>query len=820
MKTDGKFFLGKETKSDENILYDPDDLTTHAVVVGMTGSGKTGLCIDLLEEAALNNIPALMIDPKGDITNTLLHFPELLPADFQPWINADEARRDGKTAEQAAEDTAKLWSGGLKKWGIGKERIQALADSADFAVYTPGSDAGIPVSILSSLQAPDIPWDGNEELLREKISGTATALLGLVGMDDIDPVQSREHILLANLFENAWSQGNDLDLGELIMQTQSPPIKKLGVFEMDKFFPEKERFELAMLLNNILAAPTFQSWIEGQPLDIEQLLYGKDGKARHSVFYIAHLNDAERMFFVTLLYAAVETWMRSQSGSNSLRAIMYFDEIFGYMPPVANPASKMLMLRMLKQGRAFGVAQVLVTQNPVDLDYKGLSNTGTWMVGKLQTERDKERLLDGLEGATYGSKPDRKTMDKLISALDKREFLLHNVHEKKPAVFRTRWAMNYLTGPLTRTHIPALNELVGAEATRITKPKGKSKSSAKKQTAGKTSGSVSATRAAVPTGVDEYFLPNNLTLAQAYKTVGAVQPADAKTQGMTYKPFLLAQADIRYLQRKYGLDYEEKRTALVADADKRGVARWEDYASEPIEPRDLDRSPAAGSQFSGLEAPLSEAKLIKSMEKDFVEWAYREAEVQVWANVDLKTYAGPEVGEGEFRKQCSEAASEKRDAEIKKLKTKYKTKIASVKKKLSREQRELSEDEQELSQRKLEELGTHAENLFGLLSGSKRRVSSSLTKRRMTSTAKADVEESIDTIAELEHDMAELAEDIEATIDEIEARWAEVAADITQLAVNPLKKDILVELFGVAWMPYHVVEAGGRTEELAGYSTK
>ena len=317
IETDGKFYLGRitdpqtgETGTDP-LFYDPADLTTHAVVVGMTGSGKTGLCLDLLEEAALNKVPALMVDPKGDITNALLHFPDLDPADFQPWVNADEARREGKTVEQAAADTADLWRNGLAKWEITPERIGALKESVRFAIYTPGSDAGLPVSILASLKAPTIDWNSNTELLREKISGTVTALLGLIGLTDIDPVRSREHILLANIFETAWSQGNDLDLGELIMQTQSPPFEKLGVFDINRFFPEKDRFELAMLLNNILASPAFQSWIVGEPLDVAQMLYDSSGKPRHTIFYIAHLNDAERMFFVTLLYSAVESWMRT-----------------------------------------------------------------------------------------------------------------------------------------------------------------------------------------------------------------------------------------------------------------------------------------------------------------------------------------------------------------------------------------------------------------------------------------------------------------------------------------------------------------------------
>ena len=371
---DGKYYLGKpwDPKTGElgaePLLYDSEDLTTHAVVVGMTGSGKTGLCVGLLEEAALNQVPALMIDPKGDLTNLMLHFPGLLPGDFQPWINAVAAKKEGKTEEQVAAETAEMWKNGLANWGIGPERLQKLADSVDFTIYTPGSTAGVPLSVLASLGAPSLPWAGNEEVLGEQISGTVTALLSLTGMKDIDPVQSREHILLSNILGHAWRKGDSLDLGELIMQIQTPPFERLGVLDVNSFFPEKDRFALAMRINSMLASPSFQTWMEGEPLDVEALLYTPDGKPRHSIFYIAHLSEEERMFFVTLLYSNVETWMRSQSGTPSLRAIVYFDEIFGYMPPLGNPPSKTVMLRMLKQARAFGVGMVLATQNPVDVD--------------------------------------------------------------------------------------------------------------------------------------------------------------------------------------------------------------------------------------------------------------------------------------------------------------------------------------------------------------------------------------------------------------------------------------------------------------------
>lgn len=381
---DTEFFLGrvfdlkkKKVLAEKQVYYDPSDLTTHAVITGMTGSGKTGLGIILLEEAALQGIPAILIDPKGDLTNHLLHFPELLPADFAPWIDEGAARRDGNSIERAAEDAASSWKKGLADWGIDKPRLEALSENVDYVVYTPGSDSGISVNILASLKCPEIPWEGNKEVLRERISSTVTALLGLVGLKDIDPVRSREHILLANIFESAWSQGADLNLEKLILQAQKPPFAKLGVFTLAKFYPEKERFELAMLLNNFLAAPAFQTWMEGQALDIASILYTPEGKPRHSVFYLAHLADAERMFFVTLLYSAIETWMRTQSGSSGLRALVYFDEIVGFLPPVSNPPSKPIILRLLKQARAFGIGLVLATQNPIDLDYKALSNAGT-----------------------------------------------------------------------------------------------------------------------------------------------------------------------------------------------------------------------------------------------------------------------------------------------------------------------------------------------------------------------------------------------------------------------------------------------------------
>ena len=459
----GAFYLGrpydpvKRAAQPGMILYDSKDLVTHAVCVGMTGSGKTGLCIDLLEEAALDGVPAIAIDPKGDLTNLMLTFPELRPQDFRPWINEDDARAKSLSPDDYAAQQAKLWKDGLAAWGQDGERIRRLKEAADFAIYTPGSGAGIPISIVASFAAPAEAVRDDSELLRDRVTTTASSLLGLLGVA-ADPIQSREHILLATLFTRAWSAGETLDLSALISQIQKPPMTRVGAMDIESFYPAKEREQLAVKMNNLLASPGFNAWLEGVPLDIGQLLRSESGKPRVAIISIAHLSEAERMFFVSLLLNQVLDWVRAQSGTTSLRAILYMDEIFGYFPPVAEPPSKRPFLTLLKQARAFGLGIMLTTQNPVDLDYKGLANTGTWFLGRLQTERDKARVLEGLESASAAAHGqfDRAKLDTLLSGLSQRIFLMNNVHEDGPVVFESRWAMSYLRGPLTRDQIKKL----------------------------------------------------------------------------------------------------------------------------------------------------------------------------------------------------------------------------------------------------------------------------------------------------------------------------------------------------------------------------
>jgi hypothetical protein len=815
----GAFYLGKEYDLakgeilDSLVMYDARDLTTHAVCVGMTGSGKTGLCIDLLEEAAIDSVPAILIDPKGDLTNMLLTFPELRPEDFQPWINVDDARRKEMSVEEYAKATAETWRKGLVDWGEGPERIRMLKESADFAIYTPGSDAGLPVSILASLSAPKLSWDEEQELLREQIQGTVSALLGLVGIQ-ADPLQSREHILLSNIFEHYWRQGEDLDLTSLISAIQTPPVRQVGVFDVDTFFPEKERFGLAMSLNNIIAAPGFQAWLEGEPLDPAHLLYTPEGKPRHSIFYIAHLSDAERMFFVTLLLEQVVTWVRQQSGTTSLRALLYFDEVFGFFPPVAEPPSKRPLLTLLKQARAFGFGVVLTTQNPVDLDYKGLTNAGTWFIGTLQTERDKMRVLDGLESASAeaGGGLKRQELDRIISALRSRVFLLHNVHEDRPIIFNTRWAMSYLRGPLTRTQVrdlmatrreaapPALSEAEGGPpvvedvktaAAETTTPEG-----------------YGNTPPALSPDMSQVFLPRGVRDKEAESELGRKLggPVEATESTLVYEPGLLGLGQVSFVDKKRKVD-ETKRVALLVPSENVGAtSSWEEAVRLNLEGRDLEDEPEDEALFGRVPSELSTAAKLKELEKDFEDHLYSSERLELYHSPALKVYG--EVGESEkdFVVRAHQAAREQRDDEVDKLRSKYQKKLDRLEERLSKEELELAEDRAEYEGRKREEVVSAGETLVGMLGIFGRRTSRGLstaaTKRRMTTKALANVQQSEEEIERLEEEIKQMTKEMEEEAQAIAEEWEDAVEQVETYTVKPRRSDIKVELVTLAWAPY------------------
>ncbi|MBA4378326.1 MAG: hypothetical protein C0395_06665 [Gemmatimonas sp.] len=813
----GAFYLGKEfdpvagVKPDAHLQLDARDLTTHAVCVGMTGSGKTGLCVALLEEAALDGVPAIIIDPKGDLANLLLTFPELRPEDFLPWVNPDDARRKGQTPQECAAATATAWREGLAAWDQDPDRIRRLKASAEFRVYTPGSDAGTPVSILASLRAPTGGWEGNEETLREQITGTVGALLGLAGVE-ADPLRGREHILLSTIFEHAWREGRDLDLVQLITAVQKPPVDKLGVFDVDVFFPPQERFGLAMALNAVVAAPSFASWLQGDPLDVDALLRAPDGRPRHAIFSIAHLPDAERMFFTTLLLEQVVAWMRRQPGTTSLRALLYMDEVFGYLPPTAEPPSKKPLLTLLKQARAYGLGVVLTTQNPVDLDYKALGNAGIWLLGKLQTERDKLRVLDGLESAGGGF--DRKTADALLSGLGERVFLLHDTHADGPVLMQTRWAMSYLRGPLTRDQIRSL--------TRGATPAAAPAAAVPAATAPGDFASPLPAPPPLPPAVPQSWAPATLSRETALATLEAERGRlDVADTTLVYEPRLGAFGRVAFVDRKRDVDTEQAVGLLVRPQDTGALVRWREAEPATLAPDALGTAPEPGARFAPLPAGWSAAAVYKTAAKDFADHLYQDRELSLPYCPALDLHGRPDESAAAFAGRAQLAARERRDADVDKLRAKAETALARLTARLEREQAELTQDRADHASRQREELLSAGETLAGMLGvfGGRRRtgLAAAARKRHLTDSSRMDIAETERMVAGLEREIADLRAQLAQEAATVADRWDAAAQEIAAVAIKPRRTDVRVDLVALTWVPFWefvVREAGGRTAAL------
>ncbi len=764
----GLFYLGRpydldtKTAAEGLLLYDAKDLVTHAVCVGMTGSGKTGLCIDLLEEAAIDGVPALVIDPKGDLANLLLTFPTLSPEEFRPWIDEDEARRNGKTPEEWAAAQAETWRKGLESWGQSGERIAQLRAAADFAIYTPGATSGLTLSIVRSFAAPPPELIEESDLMRERVSTTATSLLGLIGIE-ADPIKSREHILLSTIIDATWRQGQDLDLAKLIQLIQTPPVQRIGVLDLEAFYPADKRFELAMAVNNLLASPGFSAWMEGEPLDVQRLLFTPEGKPRVSILSIAHLNDAERMFFVSLLLNQVLGWMRQQPGTTSLRALVYMDEIAGYLPPVANPASKAPMLTLLKQARAFGVGMVLATQNPVDLDYKALSNAGTWFIGRLQTERDQARVLDGLEGAmsTAGRAFDRPALQRLIGGLGKRVFLLHNVHEDGPEVFESRWAMSYLRGPLTRTQIRTLMADRKAAAPDVV-AEGAADVAAGLQPREKAAAAALPPRddasrgrsPVLPPGIPQYFAP--------------------ASPGARYVPMIVGAADIRFADSKTRVDESRQLTVVTPLTNDPIPVSWDRAEPAPFEVSQLSMEPPPGGSFEELPAAAGKAKSYADWTKSFSSWVASAETLDLYRSPSLGLISAANESEGDFRARLQQSAREKRDAEVERLRQKYAPKLASLQEKLRRAQQSVAREEEQASAQKTQTAISFGTTVLGALFG--RKTLSASTLGRATTAVRG-----VGRSSKEAQDVARAKENVDSVQAQLEEMDTTLYADIAAL---------------------------------------
>jgi hypothetical protein len=780
----GLFYLGRRVDpttgepSPEPILYDSRDLVTHAVCVGMTGSGKTGLCLNIIEEAAIDGVPVIAIDPKGDLGNLLLTFPNLQPQDFQPWVDADEARRAGRDAPAHAAEEARRWREGLAEWGQDGARIRKLREAADFAIYTPGSRAGLPISIVSSFAAPPAVARADDELLSERAGGTATSVLALAGVDA--PPRSREHTLLAMLLGASWREGHDLDLSRLVQQVQSPPFQKVGVVDLESFFPAKERFQLAMQLNALLAAPGFEQWLEGASLDPASLLYTADGRPRVAIFSIAHLGDAERMFFVSLLLHHIVSWMRRQPGTTSLRAIFYMDEIAGYFPPVANPPSKQPLLTLLKQGRAFGVGALLATQNPVDLDYKGLANTGTWFLGRLQTERDKQRVLDGLEGAAVGG-VDRGDVDRLLSSLGKRVFLLHNVHDSGPTLLQTRWTMSYLRGPMTREQISLVQRSGSAPL-----PSAASRDSLPSTAPADTG---AGTRPVLPPGIQEFFIP------------GA--PASAAA---VYRPVAIGAAQVRFSDPKLGVDHRRDVLYAAAISDGAVPVDWDTASALSISAQDLRRDPAEGASFRAVPAPALKAGNYSAWAKDFGRHLAQQERLELLSNRELKLTA--EAGEDEraFTARVHQRQREERDEAVETLRKKYAPKKAQLADQLRRAEGGVAKEEQQASQAKLQTGVSFGAAVLGALFG--RKAVSTGTLGRATTAARGmgrsmkeaeDVKRASENVEAIRERVKTLEAEIEREAQAIADRYSGVPP-MERLSLAPKRGQVSVQFVALGWL--------------------
>jgi len=771
------FYIGKQKVENSFVplVYKNKDLLTHAAIIGMTGSGKTGLGISLLEEAAIDNIPSIIIDPKGDMTNLLLTFPNLQGSDFEPWIEEQDAQNNGQTLKEFAINTANLWKTGLENDFQNSSRIEKLKNSADFTIYTPGSNAGVQISILSSFKAPSKEVLEDNDLLISLVNSTVSSILSLIA--EQNDSSSKESILISSIFMNYFTQSKDLTLEELITLIVTPPFAKIGIFDLETFFAQSERLKLALKLNTIIANPSFKTWIEGETLDISNLLYDENGKAKVSIFSIAHLNDSQRMFFVSLLLNQMVSWMRRQEGTTSLKALLYMDEIFGYFPPNANPPSKQPMLTLLKQARSFGIGIILSTQNPVDIDYKGLANIGTWFIGRLQTKQDKEKVIDGLSSANEGNL-DKDEIMNLISSLEKRNFILKNINEDGIKIFQTRWALSYLKGPIPKDGI---KKLMSNKRTN---------SSSKKEEKNEDT----ITQINIEKGISKPIITSNLNEKYLY---------GSQNSAYYLQPYLICSCDIHYINSTKNIDLETTETCKIyLDEEMKNINFDE---KEEVENSNFETKERPNSHYYELPTFIQSEKELKAIEKDFVDYIYRNSKLTLYKNDELKLTSKQNESLGDFKIRLQDRLNEKIDLEVEKLQIKFQKENDSIENKLSKLYEKLEREEQQATSTTTDTIISIGTSILGAFFG---KSSTATTLGKVATSArgatkilkeKNDVKYVQNEINQLEEQRNSLKTMLENEIEKINSTNLSSNFPIEELFIKPKRSDIYNVKLELLW---------------------
>ena len=780
----GIFYLGKEVDpetqklTEQAVLYKSKNLTTHAALIGMTGSGKTGLGIDLIEEAVLDNIPVIIIDPKGDMGNLLLTFPELKPEDFEKWVDPVTAETKGMTVKDFAQKTAALWEKGIKQWNQDKSRIKKLKESAEFVIYTPGSSAGVQLSVLSGFDAPAPDVVDDPDTFMSVINASVSSLLALIKLKG-DILQSKEYLLLSNIFAHLWRKGVNITLEQLIGYVTNPPFDKVGVLPLKSFYPQTKRLDLAMKLNTVLASPGFAAWTQGEALNINKLMYTDTGKAKVSILNIAHLNEGQRMFFVTLFLNRYISWMRMQKGTSALRNILYMDEIFGFFPAVGNPPSKQPMLLLLKQARAFGTGIILATQNPIDLDYKGLSNIGTWFIGRLQTKQDKDRVMDGLIQSSENAL-NKKEIQELLSNIQSRVFLLKSAHEDRLRLMQTRWVLSYLRGPLSKQEIRQL-----MKPYKDKQPKAK-EAEIVEETASTGFNQASAAHVVqpmLPQDALQYFaLPVNNT-------------------NIVYKPYFYAEGKVRFVNASRGIDVAKKiakRYMLQEDLQEIDYPQGEKFE---LNPANYGKKPLEQAQFAGLPDFLENLKSFKSLQKQFADYLYRNNKLELYKCTSLKAESKPGESLDDFKMRLMNIIRDRKEAAIEKLRSKYSTKAERLQTKYDKLLIKLDKEKADVTSRTADSAVSFGMAVLGAFIGGGTR---SKTRRGISSASKiakekADVRRVEKEIRQVKQDMLDLKNELASEAKIISEKFKAENFPVTSFFIKPRRTDIYDVEIAVVW---------------------